>query len=226
MREDSYDYGNDYTGLPLCLRAHRLCQEQGCRQDRILCLGYEVFPYLHAAGFPLCRRLDALTAIYHWRGLSRGTRCCSHRYGSRDYDGHLLQPLVLVQAHRQDHLRRMVLVGRLCRALPCEYPLHPEVQLLGLRLGWRCRLRYGDGAELHCRAEEEPYPLPLERLRFLRWHDDSLHGIYVCQRSLPARVGSIAMQYRMDSGFRGLYRQARPAPQQPPRYREKTNNTL
>ena len=63
--KDCYDYGADNPGIPLCLRAYSLCEEQGCRQDRVLRCRNEVLPHLHAACLPVCCRMDAPSAIYN-----------------------------------------------------------------------------------------------------------------------------------------------------------------
>ena len=96
MCEDSDDYGDDHPGFPLCLRAHRVCQEQGCRQDGILRYSHEVFHHLHPVGLPLRHGLDASTEIHHRRRLSRRTGSRAYCNDGRDLHGHLFQPLVLV----------------------------------------------------------------------------------------------------------------------------------
>ena len=116
LRQDSHDYGDDHSGLSLCLRADGLCcrTRQG-RQDALR-FGHEVFSHLHPPGFPLRGRLSRPAPTHCGQGLSRWHAGCAHRHDGRDHDGRLFQPLFLVQAHRPHHLGRLVLTGGLRRA--------------------------------------------------------------------------------------------------------------
>ena len=111
----------------------------------IFTLGHEVLHHLHPAGLPLRGGLHGHPETHHRpRLLARPARG-AHRHGRRNHDGHLFQPVVLVQTHRQDHLWCVVLSRRLPRALRGQHHIRAAIQLHGLRLGRLRRL-------CHCHA--------------------------------------------------------------------------
>ena len=79
----------------------------------------------------------------HRSRLLGGIACCAHRYGCRNHDGRVLQPLVLVQAYRQNHLGCLLLRHRLRRAHRHQRVVCSALWLHGLCLGGLCRLCHG-----------------------------------------------------------------------------------
>ena len=85
-----------------------------------------------------------------------------------DHDGRLLQPVVLVQAHRQDHLGRLVLGSGLPGAHPRQRAARSPLRLHGLRVGRLRRLRHGNAALLLRGTEALPHQLPRKGHHALR----------------------------------------------------------
>ena len=82
-----------------------------------------------------------------------------HRHGRRDSQGHLHEPLVLVQADRRDALGRLLLAHRLRGHRGAERVARAALRLPRLRLGIGGRLRRHHPAVLLHRPAEVPHPL-------------------------------------------------------------------
>ena len=115
--------------------------------------------YAAAMKYFLIFTLLAYLCVVGWMPLLQYILGDNYREGLGVVPIVMLQPVVLVQAHRQDHLRCMVLAGRLSGTLCRQHHFHPQVRLLGLCVGWCGRLWHCNGAELYRRTEEEPHPL-------------------------------------------------------------------
>ena len=96
--------------------------------------------------------LDVLKYFIACRLLGR-PQGGAHCHGSRDYDGHLLQPVVLVQTHRQDHLGSLFLGNRLHGTDIDKHSAGAQDWIHGLCMGRFCRLWNIDDSELFLRAK-------------------------------------------------------------------------
>ena len=106
--------------------------------------------------------------------------------------------VVLVQAHRQDHLWGLVLVGRLHRAICRKHPADPHIRLLGLCLGRLCRLWHSDGTELYHRPEQESYPLSDEEHRSILHDSDGGFRPDEMGRNISSGMGLVHLQQSDD----------------------------
>lgn len=134
--------------------------------------------------------------------------------------GHLLQPLLLVQAHRPDTLRCMVLTHRMHRHRTAQHPARPHLRLHGLCLGRRCRLRSLYAALLLHRTKEIPHPLRPAMHRPL--HLTGRHPLFSLH-PYPRRLGPLPPfgdQHPADGHLHSLHRQARLSPQPAPPHRQ------
>ena len=146
--------------------------------------------------------------------------CRPHCHGSRNHDGGLLQPFVLVQAHRQDDLGGLVLGCRLFGPLCRQHHLHPDVQLHGMCLGRFRRIRHGHAPVLHRGTEEKPRPISVEIHRHLRTDCRRLlrhHGLYARRM---ARMDTTGYQHGAHPALRRTYPETRPTGTKPTGHRQ------
>ena len=193
--EDSHDYGYDNPGVPLCLRTVRVRQVEGQGQPRNVCPGDEVLHHIHPSGVPRSDRLSRRTKAYHRPRLLVGTARCAHCDGCRDNDGRVLQPLVLVQTHRQDHLGSLVLRRRMRCAHSRQRAVRAAIWLYGVCMGWFCRLRNGHGAVVSCRSEEVSDKLSAQVDRRLCGYNGAVLLLHELRQRASAQLGGARSEH-------------------------------
>lgn len=166
----------------------------------------EMLPHLHALRLSLRHGLPEHPETHSAQRLSCRTFHHPYCHGGGDNDGNLLQSLLLVQAHRQDHLGRMVLIRRLCGACGGEHTLCSGLRLYGLRMGRLCRLCHGDGAFLHRGAEKEPYRLSYGQHIGVHSDNDSFLSCHRMEQWQSADGGRTRCEHRRYIPFCGACR--------------------